>query len=378
MIVARSTMASKFVSPTPMVFGTGCLDGVGDHLPEGDCFLVMGSSGPRQKALMERIGGSVRGKLVPFTDVEPNPRTSTVARGAQALRGSECSFVMAVGGGSVIDAAKVMSIVATQGGTVMEYLKGARSPSGLGITFIAVPTTPGTSSEITPFAVVTSDEDRNKLGLRHPSMYPSLAVIDPSLTLTLPPDQTASSGFDILSHAFESYWSAKATPLTRDHALMAVRHLVRHLEKAFFEGSSIEAREGVSLASVHAGLSFSNTGTTICHAISYPVTYDTGLSHGKACALSLPATYRLVAERRRDIAGPLAEAFGCAYDELPERLAALMRRLGAPADLPSAGFEGGMDRIMGTEMGMFISNMPFPLSASDIRRVLLSIGGRVN
>lgn len=371
-------MAHEFVSPTPILFGTGCLDGVGEHLPDGDCFLVMGSNGPRQKALTERLRGSVRGKVVTFTDVEPNPKTSTVARGAEALRASGCSFVMAVGGGSVIDAAKAVSIVATQGGSIMEYLRGSRIPEGLGIPFVAVPTTPGTSSEITPFSVITSDEDRLKLGLRHPSLYPDLAVIDPSLTLTLPPDQTASTGLDIMAHAFESYWSAKATPLTRDHALLSLDHLVRHLEKAFLEGGSIEAREGVSLASVHAGMSFSNTGTTVCHAISYPITYDTGLPHGKACALSLPATYRLVAERRRDLAEPLADAFGCGYDALPEKLTAMMRRLGAPTDLPSAGFDGGIDRIMGPEMGMFVSNMPFPVSGTDIRRILISMGGRVS
>jgi alcohol dehydrogenase class IV len=344
----------------------------------GDCFLVMGSSGPRQAALAERVTASIQGRSVLFKDVEPNPWTSTVDRGAEALRSSGCSFAIALGGGSVIDAAKAMCIVASQGGRIMDYLKGARTPAGLGYPLIAVPTTPGTSSEITPFSVISSEEDRNKLGLRHPSMYPTLALIDPALTVSLPPQQTASTGLDIMSHAFESYWSAKASPLTREHALSAIRLLSKHLEAACADGTSREAREGVSLASVHAGLGFSNTGTTICHAISYPITYDSNLPHGMACALSLPGTFELIAERRRDISMPIARAFGCVAEEMSERLRGLMGRIGCPTDLAGAGYNGSFDRIADSVSSLFISNMPMPLSRSDLTRIFRSMGGVVS
>ncbi len=277
-----------------------------------------------------------------------------------------------------MDAAKTMCIVASQGGRIMDYLKGARTPAGLGYPLIAVPTTPGTSSEITPFSIITSAEDRNKLGLRHPSMYPTLALIDPALTVSLPPAQTASTGLDIMSHAFESYWSAKASPLTREHALSAIRLLSKHLEAACEDGTSREAREGVSLASVQAGISFSNTGTTICHAISYPITYDSNLPHGMACALSLPGTFELIAERRMDISVPIAEAFGCVAEELPERLRGLMGRIGCPTDLAGAGYTGSFGRIADSVTAPFISNMPVTISRSDLSRIFRSMGGVVN
>jgi alcohol dehydrogenase class IV len=150
------------------------------------------------------------------------------------------------------------------------------------------------------------------------------------------------------------------------------------LEKAYEDGSSREARMGVSLASVRAGLGFSNTGTTLCHAISYPITYDTNLPHGMACALSMPGTFDLIGERRPDITGPIAEAFGCGAGELPERLRGLMKRIGCPTDLAGADYKGSFDRIADSVTAPFISNMPVPISRSDLTRIYRSMGGVVN
>jgi alcohol dehydrogenase class IV len=338
----------------------------------------MGSSSDRQRSLLGKVEGSIEGEVVPYTGVEPNPSTATVDRGAEALKASGADYVIALGGGSVIDAAKAISIVASQGGCIMDYLKGTKTPAGLGHPLIAIPTTPGTSSEITPFSIITSESDRNKLGLRHPSMFPSLALIDPSLTVSLPQDQTASTGLDIMAHAFESYWAVKASPLTRDHALSSVSLLGKHLEKAHADGGARPDREGVSMASVHAGLSFSNTGTTVCHALSYPITYDTGLPHGMACALSLPGTYRIVAERRPDLAGPLAYAFGCGPKELPLHLKQMMERLGVPTSLEGLGFDGGYDRIARTPLSGFVQNMSIQLTDADMGAIYRSMLDGVN
>ncbi|MGA1822840.1 MAG: iron-containing alcohol dehydrogenase family protein [Thermoplasmatota archaeon] len=366
-------MQTPFISGTPIVFGWGSIDELADHLPGGKCFLALGRSSADDLGLVEKIREITSGNLEIFRGIEPNPLDSTVEKGAVSLARSEADFILAVGGGSVIDAAKVMGVIASQGGRSIDYLTGGKVPSGLGYPFIAVPTTPGTSSEITPFAVVSVPSLGNKIGLRHPSMYPSLALIDPDLTVTLPKDQTASTGFDILAHAFESYWARSATPVTKSFTLRAVELLSDHLRGAFQDGNIREHREAISLASVMAGLSFSNTGTTICHAISYPITMDSGLPHGMACALSLPETFRILAER--EVAGmeELARAFGSTPSDLPDDLRQLMLDLGAPTRLSEAGFRGGLKRIVGTDLSVLQRNLPAALDDEDISRIVRSM-----
>jgi alcohol dehydrogenase len=281
-------------------------------------------------------------------------------------------IVIAIGGGSVMDAAKFMSVIARHGGTVMDYIRGRAPPDG-GYPLYAIPTTPGTSSEITPYSIVTLDELNNKVGLRHPSIYPKGAVIDPKLTISLPEEQTAATGLDILSHAVESYWASRSDPLTREMSIKSVRLVKEHLLDAYRDGSARKHREGVSLASVFAGLAFSNTGTTVCHSISYPVTYDTGLPHGIAVAITIGPAFDLLQSVGVEGLDRLAKAFGSDVSSFSHDLKKLLSDLNVPKTFQEAGFRGGLDRIMSTDLTPLMKNMPASLSEEEIESILESV-----
>ncbi|MCK5774100.1 MAG: iron-containing alcohol dehydrogenase [Thermoplasmata archaeon] len=366
-------MQPTFRSGTPVVYGWGTFDRIEDHLPEGDCFLVVGRGSAEKLKLAEIIKGKVKEDLKVFKGVEPNPSTATVDSGAVSLRGSGANYVLAVGGGSVLDAAKVIAVVAAHGGSAADYLIGGKDVPDSGYPVFAVPTTPGTSSEITPFSVISVPEKKNKVGLRTPEIYPSLAIIDPALTTMLPPDQTAATGLDILSHAVESYWSARSTPITRPLALEAVKLIREHLPTAFRDGGSRTGREGVSLASIFAGLSFSNAGTTVCHGISYPITYDTGLTHGLACSMTLGPTFDRLIERGAKGLDDLASSFGLTKETFSDGLRSFMKDLSAPTTLKEAGFSSGMKRILGTDLEANKGNMPVRFTDEDIQAIVKAI-----
>ncbi|MGA1873127.1 MAG: iron-containing alcohol dehydrogenase family protein [Thermoplasmatota archaeon] len=363
-------MKGDLLFGTDISYGWGIIDSLPEILPEGRAVLVLGRDPDRAGKLENRIRNLFRGEIDVFMGVEANPSAGTVEKGAKFISGCEPDIVIAAGGGSVMDAAKFMSVLAGHGGEIIEYINGSRSPPDSGYPVFAIPTTPGTSSEITPFSIVTVPELNNKVGLRHPAIYPRKAVIDPSLTVPLPKDQTAATGFDILSHSVESYWAKKATPLTRQFSLNAIRLLREHLKTAYDDGTDRAAREGVSLASIFAGLSFSNTGTTICHAISYPVTFDTGLPHGMACALSLGPTFDLLAERGVEGMDRLAESFGSSIGTFRVDLLSMMDGMDVPTSLGSIGFEGGPGRIMSTNIAGFQSNFTIELSDRDVESII--------
>jgi alcohol dehydrogenase len=357
---------------TPVTYGWQLTEELGSYLPEGDCFLVLGGLSSDRLGLEGMAKSAVRGKLHVFKGVEPNPTERTVEGGAASLRASTAKFVLAMGGGSVMDAAKMMALMAGYGGSARDYLTGKRLPEGPGYPVFCVPTTPGTSSEITPYAVVTVPELSSKLSVRHPAIYPKAALIDPSLTLDLPLDQTTATGLDILAHAFESFWSRSSDPITRSFSMRSVQLVRKHLEGAWNEPSSRPHREGMSLAGIMAGMSFSQVGTSVCHAISYPITLDTGLPHGTACALTLGATFDRLREKGAKGLDEIAEAFGSSPGSFKDDLSALMHRLGAPSSISATGFKGGSERVLSTEMKGFLSNSCIPLDREDVLIILES------
>ncbi len=357
---------------TPISFGWGQFDLLPTLLPKGRTFIVLGRGSARELCLQERLEKMIDVEMGVFSGVEPNPMSFTVEQGAFEIADFDPDLVVAVGGGSVMDAAKFMSVIAKQGGDVMEYL-GGRDPVDGGYPVYAIPTTPGTSSEITPFSVVSVDRLKNKVGLRHPALYPEGAIIDPELTITLPQAQTAATGLDILSHAVESYWSSRSDPFTRELSLRAVSLVNEHLLAAFDNGSIREHREGISLASVFAGLAFSNTGTTVCHAISYPITFDTGLPHGMAVAMTLGPTYDILRSRGVKGLDRLAAAMGLDHSSFSDGLKDLLDSLKVPSSLSEAGFSGGLERVMSTDLTPLMKNLPVVLSSEDVECIVRSV-----
>lgn len=197
-------------------------------------------------------------------------------------------IIIAVGGGTILDTAKCAAILAKSGGKAEDYLiTKTRQLKNKGISFIAVPTTAGTGSEVTPWAVVWDLINKKKYSLASPFMFPKLAIVDPSLTDDLPSRITAQTGMDALTQAIEAYWSKSNNPVSDKYALEAINLIIENITQAV-NYSNPKVRDMMAKGSLLAGLAFSNTKTTICHSVSYPMTAHFNVVHGEAVAITLP------------------------------------------------------------------------------------------
>jgi alcohol dehydrogenase class IV len=232
------------------------------------------------------------GDIIPFV-VDGEPTIDVVRRGADLFRAERCDVVIGIGGGSVLDAAKAIAALATNRGDALDYLEviGRGQPlEHAPAPCIAAPTTAGTGSEVTRNAVLGSAEHGVKASLRHASMLPRVAVIDPELTLTLPPAITASTGLDALTQVIEPYVSPRATPMTDAFCLEGIRRVSRSLRIAAGpEGTArIDARIDMSLASLFGGLALANAGLGVIHGFAAPIGGMFPAPHGAVCAALLP------------------------------------------------------------------------------------------
>jgi alcohol dehydrogenase class IV len=246
------------------------------------------------------------GDAVPFV-VEGEPTIDIARRGADLFRAERCDVVIGIGGGSVLDAAKAIAALATNRGDVLDYLEviGRGQPlEHAPAPCIAAPTTAGTGSEVTRNAVLGSPEHGVKASLRHASMLPRVAVIDPELTLTLPSTVTASTGLDALTQVIEPYVSPRATPMTDAFCLEGIRRVSRSLRIAAGpDGASrLDARTDMALASLFGGLALANAGLGVIHGFAAPIGGMFSAPHGAVCAALLPhgMTANLQALRARD------------------------------------------------------------------------------
>ena len=242
-----------------------------------------------------------------FAGVHPNPTTEDMAAGAEAAAalaaGDTAATVVAVGGGSVIDAAKGIALAAVnpQRGRALDY-RGTFARAALPL--VAVPTTAGTGAETNAFGVVTDPRAGRKFYVGHASTLPAAAILDPDLTLGLPPAGTAATGMDALTHALESYLSRRANPWSDGIALQVIRMVSAHLPRAVADGADREARSQMLLAAHLAGAAMASTGLGVCHAIGHSLGGRFGIAHGVALTVVLPQVLRLQPRRLRRTAWP--------------------------------------------------------------------------
>lgn len=216
---------------------------------------------------------------------EPEPTEADAA--GRVARDERCDLVIGIGGGSAMDMAKAASVLATNDGRATDYI-GVNLVPKPGLPTIMVPTTAGTGSEVTWTAVFTQRAKKAKGGINSPFLYPSLALLDPELTVTVPPELTASTGMDALCHAIESYTSVKASPYSDMVAAEAISLIGEYLPQAVADGRNLEARSKMLFASLLAGLGLASAGVTAVHALSYPLGALYGVPHGLANGLLLP------------------------------------------------------------------------------------------
>jgi alcohol dehydrogenase len=226
-----------------------------------------------------------------FSDVHANPTTGDVAAGADAVAalagGAGRPVLVAVGGGSPIDAAKGIAVAAVnpERGRDLDYRRTFAQPA---LPLVAVPTTAGTGTETNAFGVITDPVAQRKFYVGGATARPAAAILDPELTVGLPPAATAATGMDALVHALESGMSSRANPWSTGLALQAIRMISAYLPRAVADGTDLEARSQMLLASHLAGMAFASTGLGICHAIGHSLGGRFGIAHGVALTLVLP------------------------------------------------------------------------------------------
>lgn len=276
--------------PVRLIFGAGKLDALATEALPGTKALLLTSNG----TAMERIGALQRVKTLlenrsmPFVHmgvVEPNPLASTVQKVADTMRAQGCDFLIALGGGSVMDCAKAAGIVATNGGHIWDYVQqghGKRQPITVApAPLVCITTTAGTGSEVDAGGVITNPETREKVGVGHPGCIPRLSIVDPELMLSVPPHLTALQGFDALFHAVEGYVTKRPNLMSDMYALESVRHIKAGLARAVKDGNDLEARTHVAFANTLSGFVMTSTRLTSQHAIEHALSaFHQDLPHG--------------------------------------------------------------------------------------------------
>jgi alcohol dehydrogenase class IV len=284
-------MRFDFATATRILFGPGVAREVAPAAKQMGKRALLVRGGSEEKAAL--LGDAVQMEGIGCISwaVRAEPSVSLVRQGLELARREQCDLVIAFGGGSAIDAAKAIAALLTNDGELDDYLEvigKGRPLRHLSVPFIAVPTTAGTGSEVTRNAVLASAEHRAKVSLRSPLMLARLAVVDPELTLDLPPGLTASTGLDALTQLIEPCVSSRANPLTDAFCLEGLRRVSRSLRRAYHYGSDISARENMSLASLLGGLALANAGLGVVHGFAAPVGGMFDAPHGAVCAALLP------------------------------------------------------------------------------------------
>ncbi len=350
----------RYFMPVEIIFGRGCLGGLGSHplIQSAKTPLFVAGGHLKQEGTVEKLVAQFEKKPLVYDPKISKSDIETIASLATFCRKDEPDLIVAIGGGTILDTAKAAAFSAKK------------------ISLIAIPTTAGTGSEVTPFAVIWDTRNKKKRTLASPSVFPKLALVDPELTDTLPPKITAYTGMDALTQAVEAYWSKKHNPISSIFALKAIKLIMVNLEGAV-NNPDKNSREMMSRGSLLAGLAFSNTATTICHAVSYPMTAHFEVPHGQAVALTLPSfleySYGAIDSVRRE---PLLEAFGeSTVQKTTEKISGLMKKIGLETRLSQLGIRRD-DLQLIVDEGFHpdrVANAPKVPTKEELKEILVKI-----
>jgi alcohol dehydrogenase class IV len=389
-------------------FGIGALDEIGyeTKILGGSKVLIITDKGISRAGLTDNLIKILEENKLNYEvwdEVEAEPSLRSIDYAIEFSRDKKTDLIIGLGGGSSIDTAKIVNLISTSGGEILDYVA---PPTGQGkrvlkplMPLIAVPTTAGTGSETSPASVISLPEKEIKVGISSNLIRPNLAILDPLLTITMPPKITANTGMDALTHAIESYTTRRydeknkpktpserpnyggATIVTDTFAEKAIFLTGKHLRKAVFQGNNIEARSGMLLASFMAGAAFTNAGVGAVHASAYPVGGYYHTPHGLTNAILLPAVmeYNLPYnyERFAKIADLLGEEIkGKSISEAAEKSVEAVKKLSKDIGIPSGLMELGVkkeeipnlaDDCMKIQR-LLVCN-PRPLSKKDMEKI---------
>lgn len=285
-------VAYQFQTPTKIISGIGSTAEIIKELNDlyAKKVLLITDPGLVQAGVAQQVVEMLKQAAVEveiFDAVEPDPSIQVATKAAEMAKNVKANVLIALGGGSAIDTAKSAALLVTNGGYLKDYA-GVNKVVKPILPLIAVPTTAGTGSEVTIFAVMSDPEKQEKFTISSALIAPAVAVLDPLLTLKLPPSVTAFTGMDALTHAIEAFTSSIAQPATDALALSAIKLVLKHLPVAVGRGDNIKARDGMLQASLLAGIAFNNAFLGLAHAIASPLGGHFHVPHGLANAVMLP------------------------------------------------------------------------------------------
>jgi len=331
---------TRFRTAPVVYFGPGAVSRLEAELRQlgAERVVLLTDPGVARAGLVERALAGVTAQVGVFAEVEPEPPVTLVERAVAFIRAHEAQAVIGLGGGSSMDTAKMAALMMGNKGSVADYWGTDRVPHA-GLPVIAIPTTAGTSSEISPAAVFVDPEAHTKKGVNCNLLLARVAILDPELTLGLPPALTASTGLDALTHAIEAYTSPRASLLTDGNAERGVQLIGEHLRRAYARGDDLEARTGMFAGCLFAGLALAEVNVGAVHGLAQALGGRHPVGHGLANALLLPhvmafnriacrAKYARVAE----LLGEYTE--GLSLDEAAERAVEAVRRLTVELGIP--------------------------------------------
>lgn len=318
-----------YYQPTRLFFGRGKRSETGSIIAES-CKNILVVIDPGVKQAIPAMIDDIRASLtdadisfVEFDDVVPNPTLDSIQRGASVAREHRVDGCLGIGGGSAIDTAKAIAVAATHPGTAWDYLYFKDKPTDATLPIFAITTTAGTGTQTSKVSVFTNTDENCKSAMWNDHLLCKAAIIDPEMMTSLPPRLTASTGFDVFTHTFESYININSQEFVDSLALDAITRVVRYLPRAVSEGGDIQAREQLAWADTLAGMCLANVGTTLPHAAGQPISgHFPHVSHGESLAVIYPAFAEFTYPGAIDKFARVARIFNPDLDEKSDQEAA--------------------------------------------------------
>jgi alcohol dehydrogenase len=371
----------SFELPTRIEFGIGLIDSLAEQVTRlgGKRVLLVSDKGLVAAGVVGRVADiltAAKLDVVTFTDVEPEPEAEGVTAGARICNDEGRDIIVAVGGGSALDTGKSIALMAKNAGHIRDYA-GLEIPSSQGLPVIAIPTTAGTGSECAVWSVISEKARNIKYGVGGRNMTATVAFCDPSLSVSLPARLTVGTGLDALTHALESYVNKATQPISEALSEKSMELIARSLRTAVFNGSDLQARSDMLLASTMAACAFAPTRLGLAHAMAMPLGAKAKIPHGDVISILLPEVMRFNVNANLEKFARIAAIFGVDTRSLSLREAAhagvdavtkLIRDIGAPVSLAAYGVqESDLEELAAESMesGNIVVN-PRPATAADL------------
>ncbi|GAB2501893.1 iron-containing alcohol dehydrogenase [Alkalibacterium psychrotolerans] len=354
----------KIEMPTEVFYGPDSLSRVGDTSKKfGKKVLLISDNIIEKMGYVKTVTRYLEEEgltVYPYLGANSEPTDTYVDEALDILKENNCDVIVTIGGGSCLDTAKAVAVVATNGGYIGDYMKGNKIADVDPIPLVTIPTTAGTGSEVTNVTVITNTKENIKMMIKQTAFLPKVAIVDPNLTMTAPNKVTAATGMDALCHAIESYVSQIAHPMTRTFSLEAIRLILNNIQTVYDNGDDVEARSNMSLAAMEAGIAFSNASVTLVHGMSRPIGALFHVPHGVSNSMLLPAVLEFSKQDALNELADIAKLFlsedqvdGKSIEELADETIRKVKELSHHLNIPNLKswgideneFEASLDKM---------------------------------